>query len=529
MEHHWLDYQHRGFEAYLEETEGQDSCQQFHRSVLSARTGAEELNALRLDCLVHTDWIEQIEAALPFIEAAIRQARQFLLRQGQTVPIEKAKRVSRDSVEHLGRHSELITTAPEPGEDLRPDRLYITENIGTYTVYENRFLYMLLRYVADFAGLRYQKISELAGCCATSLRLDKQINHNGRKISLSLEYSEATQGAEAQAESQAASALERIQQILQTVELLLRSELMKEVSTAPLLKPPIARTNVMLHDRNFKAAFALYSFLVDYDRDGYERQELFRTSGRPDPQANQDLARLVSLTSYLTHCCSGLRPQLVQRYEAWQQTREEEGKLLRQQRLDALRQKLGMLSPEAAEYIQAMEQELGRLTAMEQALAQAQLEAAQSVSEAEAARRRANELENANHLLSSQLRDAQEETKTSARQLTLLKEETEALSQKHQKQLELQRKEFEKDFQKQKEEFLQQYRQLAQLYQLTKARSRSLSDDDADCTSKEAFSELEQEFVAFRRYYKKQWRLAKKRIRREMLRKHQAAPEEEQT
>lgn len=527
MKQNWLDHQHRGFEAYLEATDGQDSCDQFNRSVLCAKAGGEQFDALRLDCLVQTDWIEQIEIALPFIENAIRQARQFLLRQGETVPIEKAKRVSRASVEHLGRHSELITTAPDPGQDLRPDKLYITENIGTYTVYENRFLYMLLRYVADFVGVRYQKISELAGASACSLRLDRQINHSGRKISFSLQFSETSQGTDGLTQSQATSALERIQQILQSIELLLRTELMKEVAGAPLLKPPIARTNIMLHDQNFKAAFALYTFLVDYDRDGYEKLELFRYSGNPDQDANRDLARLVSITSYLTNCCSGLRPQLAERYETWQRAQEEEARLLQEQRLAALRQQLGTLSPEAAEYIHAMEQRLTGLEEAERALALAQEDVVKAASELDTARSKTDDLEASVDRLSSQLRAAQEESKIQANQLRDLKEDTEIIKKKHQQDMDRQRQEFEKTLQEQKEDFLRQYEELAQLYRLAKARSRSLSDNE-DCGSKEAFVELEKEFEAFQRYYKQQWRLAKKHIRKDTLWKKESVSKEEQ-
>ena len=55
---------------------------------------------------------------------------------------EKVKNVSKDSVAHLARHSNLITRYEE-GEDIIPDRLYTVERLSDYAVYENRFLYML--------------------------------------------------------------------------------------------------------------------------------------------------------------------------------------------------------------------------------------------------------------------------------------------------------------------------------------------------------------------------------------------------
>ena len=142
MENNWLDLQHRGYTAYLRETTDTDACRQWLGRILGANDSEEKIDTVFLDCRVITDWVEQIEKALPFVEKAVRESRQFILRQGQTVPVEKVKRVSRASVEHLSRHSELITKVPEPGGDLRPDKLHMTENVGTFAVYENRFLYM---------------------------------------------------------------------------------------------------------------------------------------------------------------------------------------------------------------------------------------------------------------------------------------------------------------------------------------------------------------------------------------------------
>ena len=154
MENNWLDLQHRGYAAYIRETEDHEACRQWLGRIIGAVASEEKIDTVFLECRVITDWVEQIEKALPCVENAVRESRQFILRQGQTVPIEKVKRVSRTSVEHLSRHSELITTAPEPGGELRPDKLHMTENVGTFAVYENRFLYMLLCLVRDFAAYR---------------------------------------------------------------------------------------------------------------------------------------------------------------------------------------------------------------------------------------------------------------------------------------------------------------------------------------------------------------------------------------
>jgi hypothetical protein len=51
--------------------------------------------------------------------------------------------------------------------------------------------------------------------------------------------------------------------------MLLMTPLMKEVAKAPLISPPITRTNVLRMDNNFKYAVELYDYLVAYEGDGY--------------------------------------------------------------------------------------------------------------------------------------------------------------------------------------------------------------------------------------------------------------------
>ena len=106
------------------------------------------------------------------MEKAIAEERQFIRNNGEVVPIEKVKRVSRDSVEHLSRHSNLITKK-STGDNLIPEQLYTVERLNDYAVYENRFLYMLLTYLNEFIGMRYMRILDLTNTYQGSLDLEK--------------------------------------------------------------------------------------------------------------------------------------------------------------------------------------------------------------------------------------------------------------------------------------------------------------------------------------------------------------------
>jgi len=502
MENNWLDLQHRGYTAYLRETKNADACQKWLSRITDANNSEEKIDTVFLDCRVITDWVEQIEKALPFVEKAVRESRQFILRQGQTVPVEKVKQVSRASVEHLSRHSELITKVPEPGGDLRPDKLHITENVGTYAVYENRFLYMLLCLVKDFAGYRYRKITELSASFSTDVTLHKEVSDSAGNIGFSLRYTESARGTGGSA---ADDAVARIRDILQSVELLLTTDLMREVSDEPMLKPPVTRTNAMLHNPNFKAAFELYTFLVAYTGPGYEQVQLFRSDEKLTDMARNDLASLVALTSYLSHRCGGLYGPLQERYLAEEARRQEEDRLRRRERLAQLKGRLGSMSEEAADYILGLERLLAEVDSRDDRLAEQTAEAERLRRLLEAAEERETGLGAEMQSLEGQLAETEQRLAGLTReqaQAQALQEET--------------RRRFEAELQQQKQEFLTEYEALKEKYHLACAMGRN-PEAAEDCSSREAFEELEAQYKAFGRFYERQWKLARKKIRKDTL------------
>lgn len=502
MENNWLDLQHRGYTAYLRETTDTDICRQWLGRILGARTSEEKIDTVFLDCRVITDWVEQIEKALPYVEKAVRESRQFILRQGQTVPVEKVKRVSRTSVEHLSRHSELITTMPESGDELLPDKLHVTENVGTYAVYENRFLYMLLCLIRDFTGYRYRKITELSASFSTDVTLSKEVSDSTGKIGFSLRYTESAQG---KGGSAADDAVTRIRNILQSVDLLLATELMRAVSEEPILKPPVTRTNAMLHDPNFKAAFELYTFLAAYAGPGYEQIQLFRSDEKLTDMARNDLAALVALTSYLSHRCGGLYGPLQERYLAEEARRQEEDRLRRRESLTQLKQRLGPISEEAADYILGLEQLLAEVDSRDDRLLEQKEETERLRLQLEAAVEREAELVAQTQSLVSTLAEKE-------RRIAALTQEN---AQAKDRQEEMQH-EFEAKLQQQKQEFLKEYEVLKEKYNLACAMGRDL-DAEEDCSSREAFEALEAQYRAFGRFYERQWKLARKKIRKDIL------------
>ena len=156
--------------------------------IMHAQSKDDILTAIKFDCEIDPEWVLNIEEGLKFVEKAIAEDRQFIRTEGNVVEIEKVKKTSKATVEHLARHSNLITRVPKDKDNLIPDKLYIVEKLSDYTVYENRFLYMLLRYLKDFIQMRLDKIKDKVTTYESFLSINKDIKTNNAHIKYNLDY-----------------------------------------------------------------------------------------------------------------------------------------------------------------------------------------------------------------------------------------------------------------------------------------------------------------------------------------------------
>lgn len=307
------------YRAYLEYRKASSTDAELQRFLEVVKTSNQENDTIILTkhkCNIDLDWVVAIEEGLVFIEKAIREERQFITSEGEVIEIEKVKSVSRETVEHLAKHSELITRVTD-NEDLTPDKLYTVEKLTDYAIYENRFLYMVLCYLRDFISIRYDKIVEKVTTYVANTKMDKKVSFKKQKLEFNLTVNDLIVDDPIMIENNPSKdILRRVDILLQNVLLLLKTPLMVEVSKAPMLRPPVTKTNVLKMNKNFKGALALYEYVSAYTKDGYEIIEYKDIMNPFNPETSGDFAEIAALVSFLTYeHGNGLRKQYQKRYE----------------------------------------------------------------------------------------------------------------------------------------------------------------------------------------------------------------------
>ena len=354
-----MDLYYRALRDFYESVGQSKSHNRFIATAQKASATNDKLEAIRTKCIIDEKWVAAIEEYLPFVEKAIREDRQFIRQEGDIVRIEKAKKVSKATVSHLARHSDFITHLPEDESDpVLPDKLYITENESNYAIYENRFLYMLLCYTRDFVELRYSKISELGNTYRGALKINKHIEIGKRTVNFSADLSEVIKSDPlSSADTKINSMIERLEAIRVQVSALLITPLMNEVSKAPMLRPPITRTNVLRMNNNFKNAVALYDYLANYVGPGYTVEEIKKSFAPFETKMSAELFETIAMLSHLTYKYgNGISKILEENYQnelLLEAQRERERK---QRELELLRKRAHEKSGSIEEYLLALEE-----------------------------------------------------------------------------------------------------------------------------------------------------------------------------
>ena len=296
-----LNKLYRAFIDYRKVTGPDSDLKRDRKTYKSLDKEHEFFEAIKINCTIDEDWVQFIESKIEYVTKAVNEERQFIETVGEVVPIEKVKKVSKDSVKHLAKHSNLITKVPENEDDILPEKLYMVEKISDYTVYENRFLYMMLCYLRDFIDLRVSKIQEAISTYKSDFKMKKTIETKSRTLSFETSfYEDRKDNPYPLLNEKTRSILERINTFSHDVQALLNTDLMIQVSKAPMIKPPITKTNVLKMNNNFKNAVALYEYLASYDKKGYSLEEVkFDLHPFEDPMSDE-ISELVSLTSFLS-------------------------------------------------------------------------------------------------------------------------------------------------------------------------------------------------------------------------------------
>ncbi len=218
------------------------------------------------------DWIDIIEEACPRIDIIVRNAKVALVQEANVELIEKAKRITVESVKDLARHTNYINKFDEETGTVEPGKILDIRNEETFNIYENRFLHTLVYLLDRFVYEREQEIKRLEVSDNKLLEYKAKSETPTEKVHIEVKITSDTIPSD-QVNKELAEKLKelqkRIKRIKEYIGSWMKSEMIKALDKAhiPPVRSPLKKTNILLKNPNFRVATALWEYLNKYGMD----------------------------------------------------------------------------------------------------------------------------------------------------------------------------------------------------------------------------------------------------------------------
>ncbi len=262
---------YRAFILMQETLKGDFTHKYINSTLADGDKGTDELSGKTYSRVIDMDWVEAIEDAIPYIDKAIREQRRFIIQNEDIVPIEKARKITSESVRHLAQHTNLI--ARVEGDDVTPERILDIQREESFAIYENRFLRTLLVHASRFVDDRYKEMKHAPNDSYQKIHLSRSISLNHQKLDFELTYaneSHEEKEFDINADVSTLTDFQRVRRLRRVLADFSASSLIRALTNTELVRPPIQRTNLMTKNPNFKKALDLYLFITSYKKTGFE-------------------------------------------------------------------------------------------------------------------------------------------------------------------------------------------------------------------------------------------------------------------
>ena len=281
--------------------------------------GEDKLDGKTNEKVIDMEWVVAIEETLPYIQKAIDEQRRFIKQVDNVVRVELAKKIGPESVKHLSQHTNFI--AKVEGDMVTPNKILTIEREESFAIYENRVLMTLIRKALHFVDDKYSKMKDVPNDSYNKISMVRHIDFNEKKVDFNLNYINESHETLADdldvLDVSQLSDFDRIRRIRTTLNEFLNTQLIKEISKEPEVRPPLTQTNLLKKNPNFKKVVELWNFLDSYKRKGFEvvSEEY---NGKMTDTVQQDVYFAMGFQHFMMSIATnpGLRSILKEQYDA---------------------------------------------------------------------------------------------------------------------------------------------------------------------------------------------------------------------
>lgn len=222
-------------------------------------------------------WLEKMEETMRYLDNIMRNPKKFIVNEEEVVKIEKARKVTVDSIKHLTQHTSYIQKFDQETGEVKPSKILNINKEENFDMYENRFIYTLLINMKMF-------ISKVSGDSikGSNLKSLRNIRYNAttklgtEKIDINIDLNTINDKKLSLNSKDGLSIAQRIEKINLQLADFMNTDFIKDLDRAhvALVRSPIKKTNVILKNPNFQKAVELWTFLESYDFNNIQEENI---------------------------------------------------------------------------------------------------------------------------------------------------------------------------------------------------------------------------------------------------------------
>ena len=207
-------------------------------------------------------WLDVLEDTIPNIDKIVRNPKRFIIQEEDVVIVEKAKKVGQETIKHLSQHSENIRDVKKDGEVV-PSKLLNIRKEDTTDIYENRFIYTLVRRLEDFMQRQLDNLNVESKREITRDVTYKAVTQlDDKKLNIELKMHEES---EFDLTEKAENYYDRIMHCYEMVSGFKNTEMIKSMIGCSPVRDPIRKTNTIKRHPDFQKAFLLWENLNNFE------------------------------------------------------------------------------------------------------------------------------------------------------------------------------------------------------------------------------------------------------------------------
>ena len=214
-------------------------------------------------------WLKLVEESLDALNQIVTNPRRFIATDEEVVPVELAKRITADSVRHLSQHTQFIGGINKKGQ-VQPTRILNVTTRESYDLYENRFVFTLIKKLVNFIDKRTDVIFWATGDERESLvAIESQVDDAYEQIEYKMEMKIKHKQSYAETDAQHMDVFKRIDRVRRLVMELRRTPFCQIMEGTAVVRSPIQRTNLLIKNPQYRKCYQLWQFLESYTDVGY--------------------------------------------------------------------------------------------------------------------------------------------------------------------------------------------------------------------------------------------------------------------